>query len=767
MARLPRALIIACENYLRGEDVAPQLPGTLTAAQGFYDWLVKSKLVGTNEIYLCCDDPIVPAHPANRTYKANRADILTAIADLVDQGRDETSELYVYFSGHGVGWEVAPQQRGLDVLLASDYRKRQISGGCCIKVDELRGDLRNCLGGEDHYYFLDACRNVMKIGEIQPADLGLALNLASSGEPTTYVLYSTRFGEAAKVNSGFAGALLQGLNGAGRAKQKTKGNWWVRFDRLQKYVQAHVKGKTDLSKDGDRDGLILQVQTVQPSPCTVTIDNASATDQFALTVQINEMPMQFSITGASFEKSLMPTDDGYEFDLKFNGRSLPRLAPPPGEFIDLFEPVELRYTTTILESVREEAPRPPAGLEVRGIAHPDITVRIRNRNTGQTATDAFRVPDGGVEWVPLSPGPWIAETLQDGNPVRSEEFTLEPGERRPLDPLREPESRVQQSIIASLPRSLGLPDASETLQGPIAEQDTALWLCILGASRLIDNPRNFSKLGPLPLATFDDLQKGDSVVYVLAGLEANSIAQVGVGESADVKWQPLNPVDRLEGVQHVRMKLSPGPHLISLALPGIPPVTYATYALPNRAALMVFDVKSSGQIDVRQMLLPVYSLFQYLDWQVRERLEIESLRLVKYLTLAQERFANRHSLAPATPVEQEHWDSMLSGKWIDALFAIMAIFEAARRGKTQEMAEPMGEAIANLNRFFGDLPDVAAVSKLLGHPSGPTKGAPLLLESLQRVPDFKASLPLSPDFLDYNSMWTSWFGAVKPPAGMA
>jgi hypothetical protein len=249
----------------------------------------------------------------------------------------------------------------------------------------------------------------------------------------------------------------------------------------------------------------------------------------------------------------------------------------------------------------------------------------------------------------------------------------------------------------------------------------------------------------------------------LAGLETGSAAKIGVSKSAEVSWQSMEPVPEFEGLFHFRLKLTPGPHLVSFAVPGMPPVTYATYALPNRAVLMVFDVKNSGRLDARQMLLPVYSLAQYLDWKVKDRLESEQLRLVKYLVLAQERFAKRDSLEPATPEEKDRWDTMLYGKWIDPLLAIMVILEAARRGRILEVAQNMQEAITNLNRFFGELPDVSAVSRLLGVDSSSSSGTPLLLESLQRAPQLKNTLPLPASYLDYNSMWTSWFGAVKPP----
>jgi len=61
------------------------------------------------------------------------------------------------------------------------------------------------------------------------------------------------------------------------------------------------------------------------------------------------------------------------------------------------------------------------------------------------------------------------------------------------------------------------------------------------------------------------------------------------------------------------------------------------------------------------------------------------------------------------------------------------------------------------------LPDVQVVRSLLDQPSRTVPGTPLLFESLLRRPELKKSLPLNVNALDYSSMWTSWWGAVKPP----
>jgi hypothetical protein len=501
------------------------------------------------------------------------------------------------------------------------------------------------------------------------------------------------------------------------------------------------------------------------SPCTIAVEDADAADQFALTVEASGIQQTFDFSGGSFQKDLMPNDDGYEFALTKGGAAFPLIDPPAGSVLDLFDPTVLRFRRPSLGRSLDDTGRvaAPAGIEIPPISAPNLAVQVRNASTGDTATH-IAGPMTGARWIPLPPGRYVAEITERGRVVRTADVTLAPGERKVVDLFGPSASRVQASIAATIPRSDGLPDASESLRGPLVDQDTSMWLTILGASRLIDQPSNFSKLGPLPLATFDDLAQGDSVVYALAGLESGDRASIAIGTSADVDWQPMERVQRLSGVFQRRDRRQPGPVLISFAIPGMPPTTYASYALPNRAVLIVFDVKRSRQIVTRQMLLPVYSLQKYLDAIVLEQFNYERLALVKYLTIAQELFANRQSIDPGTPEDKSRWDSLLFGKWIDPLLGLMAIFDAARRGRVAGERAMLATAMMNLNQYFGELPDVSAAGQILGMPSRAPAGTPLLLESLQRVPDFKNTLPLKADFLDYDSMWTSWWAAVKPPA---
>jgi hypothetical protein len=766
MPRPPRALIIACENYPDARDVATKLAGTLRSASDFYTWLIEHKKLNPTNIYVCCDDPL-GTDPTTRTFKANRAGIKKAIVELCKAGLNDSSELYVFFSGHGVGWQVSPQQRGLDLLLASDYQDRNESGDSCIKLDQLRSELRARLGGEDHYYFIDACRTVLNVGEIQAVDLGLTLPLSANEEPTTYVLYATKFGEPAKVNSGFGPALMKGLRGVGRAKERRQGQWWVRFERVQQFVQENVKGKTDLALEGGRRGLILPLPDPQTSPCTVIVDGAAADDDFELTVAVGGIAQSFKFSGASFQKDLSPSDDGYRFQLMKGDRRFQQVDPPANRFVDLFDPTTLRFghLTGDAENFGSSTLPPPSGITIPPITAANIALRVRNATTGDIVVEPVSGPNS--TWVPVNPGRYVAEILDRGRVARSQPVVVGPGERRRIDLMVEPGSRVQRSVMEHLPNNNGLPDASETLRGPLVDQDTAMWLTILGASRLIQPPQNFRKLGPIPLASFDDLEPDDSAVYVIAGLENGDSASVSISRDSSTQWTALEPVPTLDGVFHLRRRLRPGPLLVSFTIPGMPPVTHASYALPNRAALIVFAVSHSGEIVMRQMLLPVYSLMPSLSLTVRERFEDESLHLIKYLTNAQKLFAARQSVAPATEEDKARWQMMLFGKWIDPLLALMAIFDAIRRGHAHANRESFAVAVGNLMQYFGELPDVHAAAQALGFEMPAIlAGTPLLLDSLQRAPhsaEWKTSLPLNVAALDYGSMWTSWWGAVTGP----
>ena len=106
--------------------------------------------------------------------------------------------------------------------------------------------------------------------------------------------------------------------------------------------------------------------------------------------------------------------------------------------------------------------------------------------------------------VELTPGPYRME-LRDyrGVVINRRKVTIDPGPQV-MDLVTAPVTPLRQALLTTIPgaHQHGVVDFSESL-GPTPDQGMDLWLALIGAARII-GASDFSKLGPLPLATFDD-----------------------------------------------------------------------------------------------------------------------------------------------------------------------------------------------------------------------------------------------------------------------
>jgi len=343
-----RALIIAIENYSQAQGLFTQsLEGTLDSASRFYQWLLSEKRVKPESIFLCSDKQIASGHPPNRPNRggdagkivlirgSSRSDIVATCLDLIDLGQDDTSELFVFFSGHGLAYRESPWRLALDVLICSDFRNFRDSGAAGIKLDELRVRLCTCLGGTDHYFLIDACRNVVDKSLFQPIGLGISPTAAQLGTPTVYTLYSVKFGEPAPVNPKFANALITGLHGDGHAKGWVQGEMFVKFDLLRDYVKEQVKPRQiDYRQDGDGKGALLQLPAPVTSHCEVVVVDASPEQKFHLAVTsgpISILATDFSGSSFTHQARTQRPDLRYASDRRWRSfgaiRPAPRNAP--------------------------------------------------------------------------------------------------------------------------------------------------------------------------------------------------------------------------------------------------------------------------------------------------------------------------------------------------------------------------------------------------------------------------------------------------------
>jgi hypothetical protein len=338
----------------------------------------------------------------------------------------------------------------------------------------------------------------------------------------------------------------------------------------------------------------------------------------------------------------------------------------------------------------------------------------------------------------------------------------------------------------------GAADFSESL-GPLADQDPALWIALLGAAQIVRRPRDqgdFYKLRDLPLAQFTRVKSGGSALYLLVGLEED-VGTLRVGLSSSKKPKPArwSEVKCAEGFQrlfhHSNFFARPRSALLSLAVGKISVVTFATAFLPNRATLVTVTQDRHGALQVHQMMLPLGHLVHKMPETVRDHLYVRGrggpsrTRSVKFIVQAQRAFRQRQDIDSKGRVNAQELQELLYGKWLDPVMAALASYELLRRGKREHLLE----VADNLQRYFSDFPDSGALARLvtamvprkrlsladasrlrrLAKAKLPNGGWPLFLDGLAAFENYEHNLPLPAARLDYRGMWTLWRGALANP----
>ncbi len=309
-----RAFIIAIENYQQmQEGLTMTLQDTHKHAVAFHDWLTGTQGLAAPDIFFCAENPALPG----RTADASRAAIKQELKRFKDYAKDTTDDMYFYFSGHGFSYVDIDDVPTADVLLAADYVKRDESGDACFKLDEIQKWLKMCLGSVTtatstrcgHYYFIDACRNKITEKEIKVAPLGLAYDVSSRKKAPVYTLCSTTVGAVANVSSAFPDALIDGLNGKGKAKRFFEGTFTVLFDSLRSYVERRLDTELDPRTEGG-DGVIRKLDPALTYTCQLKISNAAAADTFEVQVKndLNQVVDRFAFQGQTRAFTAPPDD---------------------------------------------------------------------------------------------------------------------------------------------------------------------------------------------------------------------------------------------------------------------------------------------------------------------------------------------------------------------------------------------------------------------------------------------------------------------------
>jgi hypothetical protein len=768
-----RALIVAIEQYDRmtANDLAPVLPGTLGAGVQFREWLLTKGLT-TNENIRFCTSPGCDL----ATNGATRPEILRALSELVEAGRDSTSLFFVYYSGHGFMRTDRANEPPTSVLACQDFESLGLSGAACLDLDEVARKVSLWMGGGRHFYFIDACRTELTSDQVEVTSMGLTPGNSGRAQSTPHLLYSAEPGRVAAVTSEFAPALLEGLAGQGHAKRWDGRRLFVTFASLLRFLQKERRRPVAPDHETAPGTQILEIVPIPRSRCAVEVLGATERDRFELEVwnsRGQQLGASRAFTGPTYEFEEPPEE--YDIRVFEGGMALRRETPPGGELVDLYNPavvqfhkpavVFLAFEPTPLDPAPPDDGGPLGGpVELTVIGVPDTQLRISNVDTGEEFPAAGERFSGAVP-----PGRYRLLVMENGRAVRQRDITVSPQAPLEVDLGGIRSSKVRRGLLNALPawaRTDRTVQFSETL-GNIASDDLSLWLSIVAASRVL-GPDTFSKLKQLPLKRFDELPRDGSVFYILGGLEESEALQVGLSPLKPLavpEWRPASHVQEMPGVVECRINAGPGPYLVTFALPDKAPVTMVTHALPNRATVLTVAEEGTAGVAIRQLMLPVAHLVPCLHPDVQQRLSwnlIQPLQAVRFIVQSQALFARGED--PTPPPESKDaalWAQQLYGKWLDPMMALLAGYRLLR-SEERGGWEPV--VVENLRKYFAGLPDTEVIARLAGLPHQAVRGnPPLVLDGLLTLGDDVGELPLPAHRLDYRSPWTAWLGAVAPP----
>jgi len=758
-------LIIAIENYPGIVDFAKVLPGTHDSAKKFLAWVKASEKFANipageepERIIVCADDPAFPG----RTHGANAQDIRLALDALWQGGANKTQELFVFISGHGFLFKETDTARPADVLVGGDFTRASVSGAQCLKLDAIQQQLLTSMGPGNHYYFVDACRNDVSNQDIQVGPLGVSLARSAQRDADVFTLFSTNRLSIAPTASAFTDLLVYGLAGKGRVKRPAGGvppKVRVVWTDLVFYMHDKMP-QVDGPSSGTNPGVLWE-EPLKNNTCSITIDNAGPADTFTLSPKDSFLrPLaQFDFQGQS-AKWEQPPDD-YWLTVTNAGKRVNAVDPVATQPVDLYENCTARFT---LEAAGFGAD--PGGADWSGA--------IANIQPVPETTLTIVAPQGSVIKMSdpasgevLSGQHQMSQTVRpnactvvevfdrDNTLIARQEVNVDLGGHKTVD-VRFADTPLRQAITGHFPSGDGGIDFSESLQGAVTDPDLCVWLSIMAASRVL-GPERFDKLGPLPLKRFDDITPGQSALYVLAGFDDDTPSlDVGVGTSAiDHRWFPGETNPQFPGLFEVKVPLAPGGCLVSLALDQKSPETLASYMLPNRATVMTVTTRNK-RLKINQLMLPIRSLETYLDPVIHGRLPDNPLRAVKFVSQSQRLLERRRSVTAAS-AQRDEWLLSLHGKWLDPMMAIVASYELIRQGQPQDL----DIAVKNLTQYFGDLPDAAALQKMMNPQltAPPPAWPPMVTDGFTAFAEGTFNV-LPQSKLEYTGLWTTWRHAV-------
>ena len=420
----------------------------------------------------------------------------------------------------------------------------------------------------------------------------------------------------------------------------------VVFESVYQYLatQASVGDPaqgTDRTVSGDGLGRILEIIPPPKFECLIRIENADASDQFHLTVcnLRGELIDTQDFTGAEHRVSRYP--DEYMLTIEHPTEVISPLDPLP---VDLYDNCEVRFQKTNKPAVVPAAKISAVTESLVALSSaPDTEILLSKRDSPLKLTGVSSLS------ARLGPGLYKVSVRQrdSGRPILRRQLLLTPGESLTRDLRTDRAHPAKTSILNLVPNDDRGVDFSESLQGPVPDDDLALWASIIGGSQIVAEPSTFDKLSVLHLQQFKDVQPGESIVYVVSALAADRISlSLDRLESTtklplrrNVIKQPAQPVTDVAGMYQWGSKSTPGPHVLWIVPEQQASLALATWCLPNRATFIVLiEDAEKNEFSIRQFMLPIHNLISHLDPEVQRRLHPYPLQVIRFIATATARF---------------------------------------------------------------------------------------------------------------------------------
>jgi Caspase domain len=718
-----------------------------------------------------------------RSTDATKDNIVKGIADLVQRSGGQGERLFFFYAGHGITARVANSDE--TTIVGTDFTDILTDNSCTLSS---LLEFFETTQFQDQFFFIDACRNIPWKGEIVPGRWTRP-QLRDPGLPPVqqFTFYATSPGSEAREadeRGAFTKLLVNGLKGGGAAKAWSPDGdegYVVRWDRLVRYVGAEferlnlpVLGGYQRPQEAVTRGAAQQDPVLSRFPpgsfkdlkLTVRLQPGAVGKSAEVSVIDEYEPVTVEPVrrGDALVFSLAPKT--YGVMARADAHAPTKIRPPVDLYVPLAVTLQLEPVAPAAaapapaapppaaapapaaprrtrRAARARAPADPASLTV-GCGDAFAPIEIADATgkvlvVGHSGSDGLRLHD-------LAPGFYRVRLRAPEGGVEEKVVELGPGEheRITLGAPTEKRSAVVQEVIDRAKLQV-LPDNTVELAesvGPVVSPHLSTILTVAGGVTLSGGRK---RLGSLGLRGPGHI-RAQTAAYVLVGIDSDTPADAStflrklrlrlwpMGTPVPQETISVSAVENLDGVGELVQSSRPGPHWLSLEVPGEAPLVLALALLPRRLGMLVVQRDPTG----------LFSIFQYMPAIAAD--PSSDPGQLRRLELMQRCFAGgRLDLGHDNAIE------LLRGKWADPIAGCLGGYLMLSLGE----AAGLGAAARNMVRTYPELSDGHLLEAEYHAARGDKRaversatraldaGLPIFADGVSRLLDYAGSLSLS------------------------